>query len=178
MSGGEIILLPHAQAPFDPSANIICGNTCLYGATGGNLYIHGRAGERFAVRNSGAVAVVEGVGDHCCEYMTNGTIVILGPTGKNFGAGMSGGTAFAYDPENMLPGLYNPEMVDLLRITESSPEEERIQALIKAHAEATNSPLARRLLTHWSESLPQFWVIQPKNAAVPSAPTPALAAGK
>jgi glutamate synthase domain-containing protein 3 len=99
MSGGEIILVPSPAAKFDPAKNSICGNTVLYGATGGSLYIRGRAGERFAVRNSGATAVVEGIGDHGCEYMTNGQVIVLGLTGKNFAAGMSGGLAYVLDQE-------------------------------------------------------------------------------
>src|SRR5207302_731663 len=99
MSGGRIVIYPPRTSPFDPAANIIAGNTMLYGATGGEIYVRGVVGERFAVRNSGANAVVEGTGDHCCEYMTGGTVAVLGRTGRNFAAGMSGGVAYVWDPE-------------------------------------------------------------------------------
>ena len=108
MSGGEIVVRPPPEHRFAAHENSIVGNTCLYGATGGLLYANGRAGERFAVRNSGAVAVVEGVGDHGCEYMTGGTVVVLGRTGKNFGAGMTGGFAYVLDLEDRFEQLYNP----------------------------------------------------------------------
>ena len=116
MAAGEIVIRVSETATFEAATNTICGNTCLYGATGGRLFANGRAGERFAVRNSGATAVVEGVGDHGCEYMTNGTVVILGKTGKNFGAGMSGGTAFVYDVDGKFFSRVNSEMVVALPV--------------------------------------------------------------
>ncbi len=116
MSGGEIVIHPPASARFPWAQNTIVGNTVLYGATGGKLFVAGRAGERFCVRNSGARAVVEGVGDHACEYMTAGVVVVLGPTGRNFGAGMSAGVAYVLDEEDLLERRYNPELVSLERI--------------------------------------------------------------
>ena len=118
LSGGRVIVRPAEDAPFVAEDNIIAGNTILYGATGGEVFLRGRAGERFAVRNSGAAAVVEGVGDHGCEYMTGGTVVVLGPTGRNFAAGMSGGTAFVL----ARPGRVNPELVDLAPLTDEEQE--------------------------------------------------------
>ena len=113
LSGGRIVVRPAEDAPFAAEENIIAGNVILYGATSGEVFLRGQVGERFCVRNSGAVAVVEGVGDHACEYMTGGRVVVLGPTGRNFGAGMSGGMAFVYDPHGDLSRVYNHEMVDL-----------------------------------------------------------------
>src|SRR3972149_3356501 len=130
MSGGEIILRPPAGAPFEARHNVIVGNTVLYGATGGRLFVSGRAGERFAVRNSGAVAVVEGAGDHCCEYMTQGVVVVLGSTGRNFGAGMSFGIAFVLDEDGSFPRRYNPELVELQRVT-SETDEHLLQTLVR-----------------------------------------------
>ncbi len=164
MCGGEIILVPDAEASFDPSENIICGNTCLYGATGGKLFVYGMAGERFAVRNSGATAVVEGVGDHGCEYMTNGTIVVLGPTGKNFGAGMSGGSAYVLDPADNFESLYNDDMVELHRI-ETSEDEALIRGLVQEHLDKTSSNRAKKILNNWDHFKPKFWKIAPKSAA-------------
>ena len=112
LSGGKVVIRPPAEATFEPETNIIVGNVVLYGATGGQAFIRGIAGERFAVRNSGAEAVVEGVGDHGCEYMTGGSVVVLGPTGRNFAAGMSGGEAFVLDEEGRFRSLCNPEMVE------------------------------------------------------------------
>jgi len=160
MSGGEIILIPAKAATFDPSLNTICGNTCLYGATGGKLFAYGQAGERFAVRNSGATAVVEGVGDHGCEYMTRGTIVVLGPTGKNFGAGMSGGIAYVLDEDGGFQKRYNPGMVNLERI--SSPEDGKVlQAIIYQHLEATDSKKAKEILAQWDTYSTKFWKVIP-----------------
>jgi len=166
MNGGEIVLVPPAQAPYDPSENIICGNTCLYGATGGRLYAYGRAGERFAVRNSGAVAVVEGIGDHGCEYMTNGCVVILGPTGKNFGAGMSGGSAYILDADKRFKGLLNPDMVEARRI-EDPADAATLQTLIEDYARKTGSSHARRILDEWSASIERFWKVAPASTTAP-----------
>lgn len=176
MNGGNIILVPgkdhHEQ--LIPSENIICGNTCLYGATGGKLFANGQAGERFGVRNSGATAVVEGVGDHGCEYMTNGCIVILGRTGKNFGAGMSGGTAYIYDESETFENLYNPGMVKIFRI--DHPEDETtLKTLIEEHHTNTLSAKAKSILDDWDSSKAKFWKVQPPPPAeseTPSAPTP------
>ncbi|MEO0453241.1 MAG: glutamate synthase large subunit [Verrucomicrobiota bacterium] len=169
MNGGEIVVVPTPESSFDPSTNIICGNTCLYGATGGKLYAYGRAGERFAVRNSGAVAVVEGVGDHGCEYMTNGCIVVLGPTGKNFGAGMSGGSAYVFDEDEQFEALYNTDMVSVGRL-EAAEDKESLKALIEDYCSKTNSQKAQKILDNWDASLNQFWKVAPATVAPPAAP--------
>ena len=167
MSGGEIAIRPPAKRAFKACENSIIGNTVLYGATGGMLFAAGRAGERFAVRNSGAVGVVEGVGDHCCEYMTNGTVVVLGQTGKNFGAGMTGGLAFVLDLEEKFPALYNPALVTLERLT---PEDVIIvQQLIYKHLESTESDLAREILAEWPKFEQKFWKVQPRTPAATGA---------
>jgi glutamate synthase domain-containing protein 3 len=150
MCGGEIIVRPVADAKFVPHENSIIGNTCLYGATAGTLFACGRAGERFAVRNSGAVAVVEGVGDHCCEYMTGGTVAVLGRTGKNFGAGMTGGQGFVLDLENRFEALYNNGLIVIERLTEE--DEKLLQGLIYRHLEATESKRAKEILGDWANS--------------------------
>jgi glutamate synthase (ferredoxin) len=162
MSGGDLVIRPHEQAKFAWETNVIIGNTCLYGATGGRLFAAGWAGERFAVRNSGATAVVEGVGDHGCEYMTRGTVVILGRTGLNFAAGMSGGTVYVFDERQTLPERCNAEMVTLERIRASAPASTELQSLIQQHAQATGSPHASRILDAWEKSLPLFWKVVPK----------------
>jgi glutamate synthase domain-containing protein 3 len=169
MSGGEIIVKPSAVAKFVPHENSIIGNTCLYGATGGQLYAAGRAGERFGVRNSGAIAVVEGAGDHCCEYMTGGTVLVLGETGKNFGAGMTGGLGYVLDLSGGFESRYNAQLVVAERLT----DEDRItvQQLIYTHLEATESARAREILAAWGEFAPLFWKIRPRQG--PPVPTPA-----
>ena len=151
MAAGEIIIRVTEDASFEAAANSICGNTCLYGATGGRLFANGRAGERFAVRNSGAITVVEGVGDHGCEYMTNGTVVILGKTGKNFGAGMSGGAAFVYDVDGKFFSRVNSEMVVALPVTRAQDLSE-VKSLIEQHVAATGSAQGRKLLAAWEET--------------------------
>jgi glutamate synthase (ferredoxin) len=161
MAGGEIIVRPPLTARWATNANFIAGNTVLYGATGGTFFAAGRAGERFAVRNSGAVAVVEGVGDHGCEYMTGGTVVVLGTTGRNFGAGMTGGTAFVFDGENTLSGRLNPELVQLARLTDDA-DAVRVRELVQQHAESTASAWARSLFENWPERLGWFWKITPR----------------
>ncbi len=159
MSGGEIVVRPPADSKFLAHDNSIIGNTVLYGATGGALFASGRAGERFAVRNSGAAAVVEGIGDHGCEYMTNGTIVVLGRTGKNFGAGMTGGVAYVLDLEEKFPSLYNAQLVALDRLgAEDIPV---LQQLIYQHLEKTESERARRILADWPHFEPKFWRVSP-----------------
>jgi glutamate synthase (NADPH/NADH) large chain/glutamate synthase (ferredoxin) len=160
MSGGEIIVKPPADRAFTPHENSIVGNTCIYGATGGVLLASGRAGERFAVRNSGATAVVEGVGDHGCEYMTGGTVVILGQTGKNFGAGMTGGQAFILDLEERFADLYNPGLVVIERLTEE--DKVIVQQLVYRHLEATDSARAREILADWTKFAGTFWKVIPK----------------
>ncbi len=162
LSGGKIIVYPPAGSRFVPEENIIVGNVVLYGATGGEVYIRGKAGERFAVRNSGAIAVVEGVGDHGCEYMTGGRVVVLGRTGRNFAAGMSGGIAYVFDPEGTFPSHCNQEMVDLEPL-EDPAEIDQVWTLIHRHHEFTGSTLAKRILQRWKENLSSFVKVFPKD---------------
>jgi glutamate synthase (ferredoxin) len=169
MHGGEIIIKPSADATYDPAENVIVGNTCLYGATGGVLFANGGAGERFAVRNSTAQAVIEGAGDHCCEYMTGGVIVVLGKVGRNVGAGMTGGLAYFLDEDGSFPAKVNPEIVKIQRVTAPAGERQLFD-LIQAHAERTGSPKAKMVLANWSEYLPKFWqVVPPSEADTPEA---------
>lgn len=160
LSGGKLIVKPDPASDFDPSENIIIGNVALYGATGGEAYISGVAGERFCVRNSGAVAVVEGCGDHGCEYMTGGRAVILGRTGKNFAAGMSGGIAYVLDEAHDLYLRLNKQMVSMTGVEERHDRDE-LRSLITAHAEATGSKLARKILDNFESYLPSFKRIVP-----------------
>jgi glutamate synthase (ferredoxin) len=168
MNGGEIILSPHASETYAWDQNIIMGNTCLYGATGGHLFAAGQAGERFAVRNSGATAVVEGVGDHGCEYMTGGTIVVLGEVGRNFGAGMSGGSAFILDESGKLETRINDEMVFLEKLDDNT-EIEALKLLIQLQANLTGSPKAKALLGDWESTLGKFMRVTPRPTS-PEAP--------
>ncbi|MCF7688167.1 MAG: glutamate synthase large subunit [Cephaloticoccus sp.] len=160
MAGGEIIVRPRPTEKFDWHTNCILGNTCLYGATGGVLFAAGWAGERFAVRNSGATAVVEGVGAHGCEYMTGGVVVILGRTGKNFGAGMSGGLAFVYDERGTLPARHNSQMIALERLN-NDDEAASLRQLVAVHANQTGSPHAQRLVADWAKAVGKFWKVVP-----------------
>ena len=162
MAGGEIVVRPPETVSFTPSENTIIGNTVLYGATGGSLYAAGRAGERLAVRNSGARVVVEGCGDHGCEYMTGGVAVVLGSTGRNFGAGMSGGVAYVLDETGTLEGRYNGGMVALERIT-AQVDTDLLKALVARHAALTGSAKAMALLAHWEGALRHFWKVAPKR---------------
>jgi glutamate synthase (ferredoxin) len=162
MHGGEIIILPPAAATYDPSQNVIIGNTCLYGATGGTLYALGLAGERFAVRNSQAKAVIEGSGDHCCEYMTGGVIVVLGKTGRNVGAGMTGGLAYFLDEDDSFLAKVNPEIIQPQRVT-STVGEQQLKELIQTHCDRTGSPKAKQILENWKEYLPKFWQAVPPS---------------
>ena len=162
MHGGELIVTLPAAASYDPAQNVIIGNTCLYGATGGRLFANGQAGERFAVRNSQAEAVVEGTGDHCCEYMTGGTIVVLGNTGRNVGAGMTGGLAYFLDQDGTFPAKVNPEIVKIQRVIAPAGVQQ-LQELIQAHADRTDSPKAKAILADWSTYLPQFWQVVPPS---------------
>lgn len=157
MANGEIIVRPPSEicSDFVAAKNSIVGNTCLYGAIGGHLFVNGRAGERFCVRNSGSTSVCEGVGDHGCEYMTNGLTVILGLTGKNFGAGMSGGTAYIYDIDGKFQSRLNPEMVVALPVKREEDVAE-LKTLIEAHAEKTDSPRAQEILKNWEATLPKL----------------------
>jgi glutamate synthase (NADPH/NADH) large chain len=162
LSGGTIVVRPPVSSPLIAQDNVIIGNTCLYGATAGMLFAAGRAGERFAVRNSGAIAVVEGCGDNGCEYMTGGTAVILGPVGDNFAAGMSGGMAYVYDPAGRIPEHLNGDMVIHQRI-EVDYYEEALRALLVQHFKNTQSKLAERLLAGFEQEREQFWQIVPKE---------------
>jgi glutamate synthase (NADPH/NADH) large chain len=162
LSGGTIVVKPTVSSPLVPEANAIIGNTVLYGATAGKLFASGRAGERFAVRNSGADTVVEGVGSNGCEYMTGGTAVILGSIGVNFAAGMTGGMAFVYDPEDVFALKVNPETVTFQRI-DHSHWENVLKALVEEHVGETKSPLGARLLNDWNRQLERFWQVVPKE---------------
>lgn len=164
MSGGRITVKPHPNHQFDPAKNSIVGNTCLYGATAGRLFINGRAGERFGVRLSGAHAVVEGCGDHGCEYMTNGLVVILGTTGQNFGAGMSGGTAYVYDEDGIFQSRINTEMVAALPVQREIDKAEA-KALIEDHHKLTGSPRAEKLLSNWEKTCKKLIRVIPKTKA-------------
>jgi len=169
MHGGEIIVVPDPDLACDPSAQVIIGNTCLYGATGGRLFAYGRAGERFAVRNSLAQAVIEGAGDHCCEYMTGGVVVVLGPVGRNVGAGMTGGLAYFLDETGDFSLRVNPEIVKIQRVT-SPAGAHQLHDLIAIYRERTGSRKAEAILTQWEQYLPQFWqVVPPSEADTPQA---------
>jgi glutamate synthase (ferredoxin) len=158
MGGGLIVIAPPVDDAGDPW---LVGNTVLYGATGGELHVAGRAGERFAVRNSGATAVVEGVGDHACEYMTGGTVVVLGPVGLNLGAGMTGGEAYVYDPGMALPAMLNPELVEAHRLDDAQLSE--LRALIERHVELTASARGRTILGGWDMAAEAFRRVAPKQ---------------
>jgi len=161
LSGARLAIYPSAESTLVPEDNIIIGNVALYGATSGELFVRGQAGERFAVRNSGATAVVEGVGDHGCEYMTGGKALILGKTGRNFAAGMSGGIAWIYDTDGTFAENCNPEMVDLDPL--SGEDEEQILALLKTHMQLTKSHLALFVLSNWAEESRKFIKVFPKE---------------
>jgi glutamate synthase (NADPH/NADH) large chain len=188
LSGGRVVVRQPTESTRDPLSNIIVGNTVLYGAIAGEAYFQGVAGERFAVRNSGAVAVVEGVGDHGCEYMTGGVIAVLGETGRNFAAGMSGGVAYVYDPEGRFPSLCNAAMVDLEAVEPTvggdesgrpsqrarsvedngmgdmlSFDAERLRILVERHLLYTGSARARDILDNWDEAVTRFWKVMPKD---------------
>jgi glutamate synthase (ferredoxin) len=160
MGGGEIVIRPPRNTRFEWHQNTIVGNAALYGATAGRMFAAGRAGERFCVRNSGAIAVVEGVGDHGCEYMTGGVAVVLGETGRNFGAGMTNGVAYVYDSANRFERRYNPELVTVARLTDAE-DSYFLRQLIFYHLEETGSSRARAILDSWQGSLAQFWKVQP-----------------
>ena len=162
LSGGKIIVYPPKNSSFSSEENIIVGNVVLYGATSGSAFLRGRAAERFCVRNSGANAVVEGVGDHACEYMTGGRVVILGPTGRNFAAGMSGGIAYVWDNTNEFRKNYNPGMVELETVDQLSDVTE-LKNLISLHYENTASPVAKQILDNWSSALTQFIKVMPTD---------------
>ena len=164
MAGGKIVIKPAVNSHFERRESPIVGNTCLYGATGGTFYAAGTAGERFAVRNSGAVAVVEGTGDHACEYMTGGCVVVLGETGINFGAGMTGGLAYVFDPNNVFVDRYNHELIDIHRLHSESMERYRnyLQAMIEDYIENTGSEWGRTLIDEYYSLASRFWMVKPK----------------
>ena len=161
LSGGHLMVRPPAESPFAAEEQIIAGNVILYGATGGEVFIRGQVGERFCVRNSGATAVVEGVGDHGCEYMTGGLVVVLGPTGRNFAAGMSGGIAFVYDPSRTFGERVNLEQVDVEPL--DSEDRALVRALVERHGAETESPVAARLLEHWDDEVLEFVKVMPRD---------------
>lgn len=164
MHGGEIIIKPPKTASYDPAQNVIVGNTCLYGATGGVLFANGLGGERFAVRNSKGIAVIEGAGDHCCEYMTGGVIVVLGKVGRNVAAGMTGGLAYFLDEDGSFSELVNREIVKIQRVITPAGQKQ-LQDLIIAHSDRTNSPKAKFILQNWQDFLPKFWQLVPPSEA-------------
>ena len=156
MAGGRVVIRPPAN---DNGTPVLAGNTCLYGATGGQVFIAGSAGERFGVRNSGATAVVEGVGDHACEYMTGGVVVVLGDVGYNLGAGMTGGMAFVWDPEALLTARLNTALVQAGR--PDSQHLEELRGLVEDHRQLTGSPRATELLADWSTAAGCLWLVAP-----------------
>ncbi len=168
MNGGSIVIVPPRESQFVGHETAIIGNTCLYGATGGVLYAAGCAGERFAVRNSGASAVVEGTGDHCCEYMTGGLVTVLGATGLNFGAGMTGGFAYVLDEDRTFVDKVNHELVDIHRINIESMEAYRrhLREVIEAYVASTGSPRGQAILDDMSDYLRHFWLVKPKAASL------------
>ncbi|MBQ2359489.1 MAG: glutamate synthase subunit alpha, partial [Prevotella sp.] len=160
LSGGRIAILPHVRSNFNAEDNIIAGNTGLYGATSGELYINGKVGERFGVRNSGAIAVIEGAGDHCCEYMTGGRVVVLGNTGRNFAAGMSGGVAYVWDKHHTFDYFCNMDMVEI-NLVEDNVSRKELHELIRQHYLYTGSKLARTMLDDWNRYVEDFIQIVP-----------------
>ena len=175
LCGGEIVIRPFRAAAYaDGTQHVILGNTALYGATGGRLFAAGSAGDRFAVRNSGAVAVIEGAGDHCCEYMTGGVVIVLGPVGRNFGAGMSNGVAYVLDEADTLGARCNPEMVAVSSV--ETADEQRLKALIRRHHQKTGSGRGRVVLDGWSAYRPLFRKVSPRVPPLLSATAPAAAA--
>ncbi|MBP9528224.1 MAG: glutamate synthase large subunit, partial [Laribacter sp.] len=170
MAGGRVVVYPPKNAGYKSNESIIVGNTCLYGATGGQLFAAGVAGERFGVRNSGALAVIEGAGDHCCEYMTGGCVIVLGDTGHNFGAGMTGGFAFVYDEDERFPHRYNNELIDINRIRGEAMGQYRAYLLdkIAKHVEYTGSVAGRAMLENFDDAVDHFWLVKPKAAKLDS----------
>ncbi|MEB3826786.1 glutamate synthase large subunit [Phormidium sp. CCY1219] len=175
MHGGEIIIVPPKQADYDPSENVLIGNTCLYGATGGILFARGIAGERFAVRNSMGKATIEGAGDHACEYMTGGVVVCLGKVGRNVGAGMTGGLAYFLDEDGSFPALVNPEIVKIQRV-KTNAGAAQLKEMVQLHYAKTGSEKAKAILDDWDAFLPKFWqVVPPSESDSPEASAEAIA---
>ena len=170
MAGGQGGAAASAGLDFVARDNVIMGNTCLYGATGGELFAAGQAGERFAVRNSGVTAVVEGAGDHCCEYMTGGVICVLGRTGLNFGAGFTGGFAYVLDLDRDFVDRYNHELIDIHRINSEvmQPQMQHLQHLIERHVAETGSEWGAEILRDFRAYLSRFWLVKPKAASLDS----------
>jgi glutamate synthase (NADPH) large chain len=170
MAGGRVVLKPPRTAGYLARSTIIMGNTCLYGATGGQLFAAGQAGERFAVRNSGAIAVVEGTGDHCCEYMTGGVVCVLGRTGLNFGAGFTGGFAYVLDQDRSFVDRYNHELIDILRLTNEAMlnNVQHLQELIRMHVTETGSVWGDEILNDLRSYIGHFWLVKPKAASIDS----------
>lgn len=166
MAGGSIVVRPRVGSAFLSHEATIIGNTCLYGATGGKLFAAGRAGERFAVRNSGAITVVEGVGDNGCEYMTGGIVCVLGRTGVNFGAGMAGGFAYVLDEHGDFGKRVNPELVEVLAVADLAIHEERLRGLITEHVHLTGSHRGEELLADWPAWAGRFARVKPKSSDV------------
>jgi glutamate synthase (NADPH/NADH) large chain len=170
MTAGKLVLKPHRDAEFVARDTVIMGNTCLYGATGGELFAAGQVGERFAVRNSGAVAVVEGAGDHCCEYMTGGVVCVLGPTGYNFGAGFTGGFAYVLDMDRSFVDRYNHELIDIHRINVEAMQTQvqHLEQLIGRHVAETGSAWGEEILRDFRTYVSRFWLVKPKAASIES----------
>ncbi len=164
MAAGEIIIYPPKNVNYKSNETVIIGNTCLYGATGGKLYASGIAGERFAVRNSGTTAIIEGVGDHGCEYMTNGAVIVLGKTGVNFGAGMSGGFAIVLDEDETFKNKYNPELIETLKINKIKyPYQETfLKNSITDFVQKTNSLWGKHILNNFDTYIEKFLIVKPK----------------
>jgi glutamate synthase (NADPH/NADH) large chain len=170
MTSGKLVLRPPRNSTFVARDTVIMGNTCLYGATGGELYAAGQAGERFAVRNSGATTVIEGAGDHCCEYMTGGVVCVLGPTGVNFGAGFTGGFAYVLDMDRVFVDRYNHELIDIHRIQPETMQTQalHLQHLIERHVAETGSEWGAEILRDFRSYIGSFWVVKPKAASIES----------
>jgi glutamate synthase (NADPH/NADH) large chain len=168
MAGGKLVVYPPKGSTFKSNETSIIGNTCLYGATGGKLFAAGQAGERCGVRNSGAHVVVEGAGDHCCEYMTGGMVAVLGKTGVNFGAGMTGGFAYVLDQDNTFVDRYNHELIEIHRVDTEALEAYRnhLRGVIDEYVAATGSDWGQELLTNFDDYVGNFWLVKPKAASL------------
>jgi len=164
MAAGQIVVYPPKNVSYKTKESVIIGNTCLYGATGGKLYAAGIAGERFAVRNSGASAVVEGIGDHGCEYMTNGVVIVLGKTGVNFGAGMTGGFAVVLDEDDTFADKYNSELVEIVKMNKNKLPEHAVflKNSITEYVKNTNSDWGKTILDNFDDYINKFLIVKPK----------------